>query len=97
MFVLIMPESSIFAFSAASLRRCIAVLSFLRSMPVFVLEGLDHPVHDLFVKVVAAQTVVACGCEHLEHAVRDLKQRDVERAAAQVEYEYFLVYFLSMP
>ena len=33
MFVLIIPDSSIFAFSAASLRRCIAVLSFRRSMP----------------------------------------------------------------
>jgi len=33
MLVVVTPESSILAFSAASLRRCIAILSFLRSIP----------------------------------------------------------------
>ena len=38
-FVLVMPERSIFAFSAASLIRCIAAASFERSTPSFALNS----------------------------------------------------------
>jgi len=47
-------------------------------------ELLDEVVHDALVEVVAAQMVVArCG-EHLDDARRDVEDRHVERAAAQV-------------
>ena len=36
---------------------------------VFLLEGIDHPVHNLLVEVVAAETVVACCCQYLKYAV----------------------------
>src|SRR6266487_2379771 len=52
---------------------------------VAVLEVLDQPVHDPLVPVVAAEVVVAAGRLDLDDALADLKQRDVERAAAQVE------------
>ena len=54
---------------------------------VLVLEGVDQPVHDPVVPVVAAQVGVAAGGLHLEHAVADLEDRHVERAAAEVEHD----------
>ena len=80
-------ESSIFAFSAASLRRCVAILSAREVDAVRVLELADHPVDDPLVPVVATEVGVAGGRLHLEHAVAELEHRHVERAAAEVEDE----------
>ena len=56
-----------------------------------VLEGLDEPVDDPLVPVVAAEVGVARGRLHLEDAVADLEHRDVEGAATEVEDEDGLV------
>ena len=45
---------------------------------------LDDPAIDAVIEIVAAQRGVAVGREHLEHAARELEDRDVERAAAEV-------------
>ena len=77
-------ESSILAFSAASLRRCKRELVVAQVDALLLLELVrevgDHPQ----VEVLAAQEGVAVGGLHLEHAVADLEHRHVERAAAQV-------------
>ena len=77
-------ESSIFAFSAASLRRCRAILSLREVDAVRLLELGDHPVDDQVVDVVAAEVRVAVGRDDLHDVVADLEDRDVERAAAEV-------------
>ena len=48
------------------------------------LELADHPLHDALVEVVAAETVVAGGGKNLDHAVVDVEDGDIERAAAEV-------------
>ena len=48
------------------------------------LELADEVLHDALVEVVAAQTVVARRGQHLDHAVVDLQNGDIERAAAEV-------------
>ncbi len=61
---------------------------------LLVLELDDQPVDDLGVPVVTTEMVVAGGRLHLEHALADVQQRDVERAAAEVEDQDRLVVFL---
>ena len=51
---------------------------------VFLLELGSEVVDDTLVEVIAAQTGIAVGGQHLEHAVADLQQAHVERAAAEV-------------
>ena len=64
----------------------------LREVDSLVLLELgDHPLDDRLVPVVAAEVVVAGGREHLEDAVADLEDRDVEGAASEVEDEDVLV------
>jgi hypothetical protein len=58
------------------------------------LELVGQPVDQALVEVVAAQVGVAVGRAHLEHAVADLEDRDVERAAAQVVDRDLLVRLL---
>ena len=84
-------DSSIFAFSAASWRRCLAILSAAEVDAVVVLELLDHPLHDAGVPVVATEVVVAAGRLDLDDALADLEQGHVERAATEVEDEDRLV------
>src|SRR5258708_40367227 len=63
-------DSSIFAFSAASFRRCRAILSFDRSMP-WSLELFDDPVNEAVIDVVAAEVRVTVGRLHFDDAVAD--------------------------
>jgi len=51
----------------------------------------------VIVPVVAAQVRVAVGRQHLEHAVADVEDGDVERAAAEIVHRDLLVLFLSRP
>ena len=51
---------------------------------VALLELRDDPVDDALVEVVAAEVRVAVGRLHLDDALADLEDRDVERAAAEV-------------
>jgi hypothetical protein len=48
------------------------------------LAGLDRPAGDAAVEVVATERRVATGGEHLEHALRQAQDADVEGAAAEV-------------
>ena len=57
------------------------------------LEFCYHPIYNLVVEVVAAQTVVAAGSQNLNYASADLQQRYVECTAAQVVYQYLLAVF----
>ena len=82
--VVAVDDSSIFAFSAASLRRCRACWSFDEVDALVLLELGQQPVDDALVEVVAAEVRVAVGRLDLEHALAQLEDRDVERAAAQV-------------
>ena len=49
------------------------------------LELVDQPLDDPVVPVVATEVVVTRGGTDLDDAVADLQQRDVERAATEVE------------
>ena len=89
-------ESSFLACSAASRRRCRAILSLDRSTPVVLLTVLDQVVDDALVPVVAAEAVVTGGGADLDGGevvlvLADLQQGHVERAAAEVEDEDELV------
>ena len=50
------------------------------------LEAVGHPVDNLAVEVVAAEVRVAVGALHLEDAVAKVQNRDIERAATEVEH-----------
>ena len=74
-----------------------AILSAARSMPLVLLELGDHPVDDRLVEVVAAEVVVAVRRLHLEDAVTEPEDRDVEGAAAEIPDEDRLVGLLVEP
>ena len=61
---------------------------------VLLLELSRQVVDDAVVEVVAAQVGIAVGRQHLEHAVADLQQGDVEGAAAQVVHQDLVGVFL---
>ena len=61
------------------------------------LELVGEPIDDPGVEVLAAEEGVAVGRLHLEHAVADLEDRDVERAAAKVVDGDRLAVFLLEP
>ena len=60
---------------------------------VSVLERLHEPIDDALIPVVAAQLRVAVGGLDFEDAVADLEQRNVERAAPEVEDEDGVIRF----
>ena len=66
-------------------------------MPCSRLELVGQPVDDALVEVVAAQVRVAVGRLHLEDALAQFQDRDVERAAAQVIDGDALVLLLVQP
>ena len=61
------------------------------------LELVGDPVDDALVEVVATEVGVAVGGLDLEHALADLEDRDVERAAAEVVDGDLLVRLLVEP
>ena len=84
-------ESSILAFSAASFSRCVAILSFARSMPCAFLNSVTSQSMTRWSQSSPPRCVLPDVRLHLEHAVADLEHRHVERAAAEVEDEDRLV------
>ena len=89
--VVIVDDSSIFAFSAGLVQPLERHLVGGQVDALVLLELGDHPVDDRLVEVVAAEVVVAVRRLHLEDAVAELEDRDVERPAAEVEDEDRLV------
>ena len=61
---------------------------------VLLLEFADHPVDDLLVEVIAAEVRIAVRRLDFERAFRELENRDIERAAAEVEDEDRLILVL---
>ena len=61
---------------------------------VLLLELADHPVDDLLVEVIAAEVRIAVRGLYFKRALRELEDRDIERAAAEVEYEDRLILVL---
>ena len=64
---------------------------------VVALELVGQVVDEPAVEVVAAQVGVAGGGADLDHAVADVEDADVERAAAEVEDQHGLVVLLVQP
>ena len=65
--------------------------------PLLALELTHDPIDDALVQVVAAKVRVAVGRFHLDHALAHFQNRDVERAAAEVEHGNRLVPLLVEP
>jgi hypothetical protein len=65
--------------------------------PLVAAELLREVIHDPLVEVVAAEVAVAVGGAHLDHALAQLEDRDVEGPATQVEHEDGLLARLVEP
>ena len=76
------PESSIFAFSAASRKTLERHFIFAQIDAVLFFELIEHPMQDRVVEVVAAEVCVAVGREHFKDAIADLEDRDIKCSAA---------------
>jgi hypothetical protein len=91
-------DSSILAFSAASLRRCSAILSDRKSIPlVFLAEGVGQIVDQAQIEILTAQMGVTVGGLDLENPVPDFENRDIEGTAAEIENGDFRSVFPSRP
>ncbi len=66
-------------------------------MPCLFLEFVRGPIDDRLVPVVAAQVGIAVGGFDFDHAIANLQDADIEGAAAQVEDQDRLVFFLIQP
>ena len=84
-------DSSIFAFSAASCRRWVAILSVDRSTPSVSLNVFTSQSMIRWSQSSPPSWELPDGRLDLEHAVADLEDRDVEGATAEVEDEHGLV------
>ena len=82
--VVVEDESSIFAFSAASFQTLQGHRVLTQVNTVLGLEGLGHVVDQHVVEVITSQVRIAVRGLHLEDAVAQLQNRDIERTAAQV-------------
>ena len=84
-----------------TLRRLAQPLQRLPVLPqidaMLALELVSQPVHDTLVPVIAAQVGIAVGGLHLKDALADLKDGDIEGAAAKVEDQNRLRLFLVQP
>mmetsp|Transcript_129157 Transcript_129157/g.346414 ORF Transcript_129157/g.346414 Transcript_129157/m.346414 type:complete len:184 (+) Transcript_129157:705-1256(+) len=58
---------------------------------MFLLENLDKVRHHALIEVLTAQVRVAAGGDHLEHAIVNGEQADVEGATAQIVHEDVLL------
>ncbi len=58
------------------------------------LKLVDKPLGNAVVKVIAAQSRIAVGGKHLDHAVADLDDGHIKRTAAQVVYHDLLLFFI---
>jgi len=57
-------------------------------------ELLRQPVNDALIEIIAAKMRIAVRAEHFEAVVADGKNRDIERAAAEIVDRHFLVFLL---
>ena len=89
-----MPDNSILAFSAASFRRCMAILSADRSMPLDFLNSATIQSMMRWSKSSPPRWVSPVGGQHFEHALADVEDGNVERAAAEVVDHDLLLGFL---
>ena len=54
----------------------------------------NHPIHNFFIKVVAAKVSIAVGCLYLESAFTEFKNRYIKRAAAEVKNQNSFILIL---
>ena len=92
--VCVVLDSSILAFSAASLRRCKASRSLAQIDAGLLAKLVRQIIHNALVEILAAEEGVAVGRLDLEHAVTHLQNGDVERAAAEIVDGDFAAPFL---
>src|SRR5207249_11197048 len=55
------------------------------------IKFLRHVIDDGIVPILAAEPVIAIGRDHIDVLALDAHDRDVERSAAEVEYEHRLI------
>ncbi len=77
-------ESSHLAASAASLMRCIAIISSRKVDLGLGLEFLEQLLHDSRVEILPTEEGIARGRLDLEDAVADLEHRDIKGPTAEV-------------
>ena len=82
--VCVVEESSILAFLGGFLQPLQRELVAAQVDALLLLEFIGEIVDEAHVEVLAAEESVAVGRLHLEHAVADFQDRNVERAAAEV-------------
>ena len=79
-----MLDSSILAFLGSFLQALQGLAVIAQIDAVLALELIGNVIDEALVKVIAAQEGIAAGRAHLEDAVADIQDGDIERAAAQV-------------
>ena len=80
--VVMVPESSIFAFSAASRKPLQGHFIFAQIDAFLFFEGFEHPLQDFVVKIIAAKVGISVGCEHFKDSIADFQNGDIKSTAA---------------